>query len=170
MSWSFIISLAIFLVCIYICENSADEIAYLAASIAAFCGILTVILAPWPIQVLLLLLILLSNRRHYLPSESQEESHEPKKAQLMYRGATYKLTPSSQDVMTEVEVTGKYRGQVWTAHDLVNTTALQPTASSNRQGVSNTTQQSLVPSVQEQVVEQKKSKLLDAYKRIIHAH
>jgi membrane protein implicated in regulation of membrane protease activity len=170
MSWSFIISLAIFLVCVYICENSADEIVYLAASIAAFCAILTVILAPWPIQVVLLLLILLSNRRHFLPSESLEESQEPKKAQLIYRGAKYKLTPSSQDVMTEVEMTGKYRGQVWKAHDLVNTTTLQSTASPNRQAISITTQQSIAPSVQEQVVEQKKSKLLHAYKRIIHAH
>lgn len=170
MSWYFIISLAIFLICIYICENSADEIRYLAASIAALCCILTVVLAPWPIQVLLLLLILLSNRRHYLSSESQEESHEPKKAQLMYRGATYKLTSSSQDVMTEVEMTGKYRGQVWTAHDLVNTTALQPTASPHRQAISITTPQSIASSVPENVVEPKKSKLLRAYKRMIHSH
>lgn len=170
MSWYFIISLAIFLICVYICENSADEIRYLAASMAALCGILTIVLAPWPIQVVLLLLILLSNRRHFLPSESLEESHEQKKAQLIYRGAKYKLTPSSQDVMTEVEITGKYRGHVWKAHDLVNITALQPTTSPNRQAISITTQQSIAPSVQEKVVEQQKSKFLHGYKRMIHSH
>lgn len=169
MSWYFIISLAIFLICIYICENSADEIRYLAASIAALCCILTIVLAPWPIQMLLLLLIFLSNRRHFLPAESLEESHEQKKAQLMYRGAKYKLT-ASQDVMAEVEITGKYRGQVWKAHDLVNTSALQPTAIPNRQGVSITTQQSIAPSVSEKVVEQKKSKFFPGYKRMLHTH
>lgn len=169
MSWYFIISLAIFLICVYICENSADEIAYLTASMAALGGILTIVLAPWPIQVVLLLLILLSDRRHFLPSESIEESHEQKKAQLMYRGAKYELAPPTT-VMTEVEMTGKYRGQVWKAHDVVNTTALQPTANPNRQAVSITTQQSIAPSVPEKVVEQKKSKLLHGYKRMIHAH
>ena len=59
MSWSFTIPLVIALTVAYILKKSADEIAYLAVAILIVSVVLSLVLAPWPIQLLLLALVLL---------------------------------------------------------------------------------------------------------------
>ena len=112
MLWVFIISLAIVLVCAYICRNSSDEIATLATSILLLSLLLSLLCAPWPIQCLLLMLVLLSNRRYFVRSESIAESQDGKKIQLTYRGVKYEATTPPIEV-SQNKITGKYRGQVW---------------------------------------------------------
>lgn len=108
MSLSFIIPLIICLVGIYIFKNSADEIAYLAAAIALVSLLLSLILAPWPLQLLLLMSVLLSNRRHSVSSDLVDESQEDEKIKLADRGGNYELNSPTVEV-AEAEVKGKYR-------------------------------------------------------------
>lgn len=112
MLWVFIISLAIVLVCAYICRNSSDGIAALATSILLISLFLSLLCAPWPIQCLLLILVLLSNKRYFLPSESLAEAQDEKKIQLTYRGVKYEATTPPIETSPD-KITGKYRGQVW---------------------------------------------------------
>ncbi|HEY9835125.1 MAG TPA: DUF4278 domain-containing protein [Stenomitos sp.] len=112
MLWVFIISLAIVLVCAYICRNSSDGIAALATSVLLISLFLSLLCAPWPIQCLLLILVLLSNRRYFVPTESIAESQDDKKIQLTYRGAKYEAMTPPMEVSQDT-ITGKYRGQVW---------------------------------------------------------
>ncbi len=122
MSLFFIFSLATFLVAVYIfkvSKNSADEIAYLAASIALVSLVVSLVLAPWPVQLLLLVLVLLKTRQYLLLSEGIVESQEEEKTELSYRGANYEPTPPKVE-LTEAEITGKYRGQVWKSRNLVH--------------------------------------------------
>lgn len=112
MSLVFVISLTIVLICAYICKHSPDEIAELAASILLLSLMVSLVLAPWPLQFLLLILVVVSNKRQLLPSEHRTEPQAEKKIQLMYRGVKYEPTPASVEG-TNSENTGKYRGQVW---------------------------------------------------------
>ena len=110
MSLVFVVSLAILIISAYIFKHSADEISYLAAAISLVSLLISLVLAPWPIQLLLLILVLLSNRQQALPSDYLVEPQEEEKAKLTYRGVSYEPTPPPVDV-TEAEMTGKYRGQ-----------------------------------------------------------
>ncbi len=112
MLWVFIISLAIVLVCAYICRNSSEGIAALATSILLLSLFLSLLCAPWQIQCLLLILVLLSNRRYFLPPESLAEAQDDKKIQLTYRGVKYEATTPPIETSQD-KITGKYRGQVW---------------------------------------------------------
>lgn len=107
MSLVFVISLAIGIIAAYIFKHSADEISYLAAAIALVSLLISLVLAPWPIQLLLLILALLSNRQRALPSDYLVEPQEEEKTKLSYRGVSYKPTPPPVDV-TEAEIRGKY--------------------------------------------------------------
>lgn len=63
MPYVFIIPLAVAAGCIYIFKNAVDEIAYLAISISVFSMLLGLVLAPWPLQLLLVIALLLSYKR-----------------------------------------------------------------------------------------------------------
>ncbi len=126
MSLVFVVSLAILIISAYIFKHSADEISYLAAAISGVSLLISLVLAPWPIQLLLLILVLLSNRQQALPSDYLVEPQEEEKAKT-YRGVSYEPTPPPVDV-TEAEMTGKYRGQFWKTRNLVKTSEAQPSS------------------------------------------
>lgn len=113
MPWSFMITLGIAAAVTYILKNSADEIAYLAASILLVSLLVSLVIAPWQIQVLLLVLVLLSGRRVSQPSRQLIiESESDKKIKLSYRGVDYEPTTPPEEAK-EGEIVGKYRGQIW---------------------------------------------------------
>ncbi|HAG85100.1 MAG TPA: hypothetical protein DCL61_29115 [Cyanobacteria bacterium UBA12227] len=155
MSLFFMIPLSTFFVAVYIFKKSADEIAYISAAIALVSLLLTLLLAPWQIQLSLLILILFSNRRKPLSSESsfESESTTQEKVKLLYRGANYELNSPTPD-MIEDEITGKYRGQVWIAHDLVKSTVVQPTLNIKYRGVCVATQNSITSVVENTLVDE----------------
>jgi predicted membrane protein len=119
MSLTFLIPVAIFLIAGYIFKNSSDEISYLAAAISLISFFFSLVLAPWPIQLLLLVLIVFSGRGQSVPSEDVVESQEEEKIKLLYRGANYE-PPSPTSEVTEVEIKGKYRGQIWKNRQLLS--------------------------------------------------
>jgi hypothetical protein len=136
----FFISLATALVALYICKNSADEISYLAAAIVAASLLLTLIFAPWQLQILLLISVWFS-KRLFLPfprtqvelktsdipeSEVNEnlaiaQSQSLQVTKLAYRGVSYQ---SNSPALPEIKdkIIGKYRGQVCQTSQLENTT------------------------------------------------
>lgn len=63
MHLSFLIPLVTGLASSYIFLNSAEEMEYLAGSVALISMILTLIVAPWQFQLLVLVLVLTSTRR-----------------------------------------------------------------------------------------------------------
>lgn len=115
MSLVFVISLTIVPISVFVLKQSSDEISYLAASILWVSLLISLLFAPWQLQLLLLILVLLSNRRRFLPSEPLMETEDEKKTQLIYRGIKYQ--PTSPPIKaTKSEIIGKYRGQVWRVH------------------------------------------------------
>jgi hypothetical protein len=63
MSWNFIFPLAIAMGVTYILKKSSDEIAYLAVTILLVSLVVSLMIAPWQIQIALLAGVLLSNTR-----------------------------------------------------------------------------------------------------------
>lgn len=120
MSLCFIISLATCLVAAYIFKNSVEEIAYPAGAISLVGLLLSLVSAPWFLQVLLLILVWLIYRRYSLSSECVAEPRSEEKTKLHYRGVKYEPTSVTGEV-TEAEITGKYRGQVWKSRNLTPT-------------------------------------------------
>ncbi|HLO46828.1 MAG TPA: DUF4278 domain-containing protein [Kamptonema sp.] len=118
MTWLFISPLAIALVVTYLFKNSANEAAYLGGSIITVSLIVSLILAPWQVKILLVLILLLITSR-LLQSFQPLVDEESKTIKLIYRGTNYEVTPPTVD-LSEEEIVGKYRGQVWKAQKLKN--------------------------------------------------
>lgn len=152
MPFFFIVPLAIVLVAVYIFKNSADEIAYLAAAISLVGLILSLILAPWQIQVSLLMLVMLvTSKRLSLFFEPRAESEPDKNAKLIYRGVNYEHSAPTVEV-TEGAIAGKYRGQVWKSCNVEKTPDIQPNFDLKYRGVSVNCQKTLTPLIEETVV------------------
>lgn len=156
MPWSFIISLATFSVTAYILKNSSDEndISYLIGVIAVVSFVVTLVVAPLPLQCLLLALALFSNKRQFLSSETRIEfvPQPEETSKLVYRGANYKLPPPHVEI-SEGEIAGKYRGQVCRIHNPVKTFDSQPASPTKYRGASVGKQQALTVVVQKTAVE-----------------
>ncbi|MEW5856481.1 MAG: DUF4278 domain-containing protein [Cyanobacteriota bacterium] len=160
MSLFFLMPLAITLLAVYILQNSADEISYLAAAISLVGLFVSLVVAPWQIQILLLFLVLLGARRllqqcqpvveaQVEPQvEPRLDSQDDNKTQLSYRGVDYESTPSTGEV-AEVEVTGKYRGQVCKVRKSENISVSQPTSGLKYRGATVISQASPTPPVEE---------------------
>lgn len=168
MSLQFLMPMAIFLIAAYIFKNSSDEMAYLSACISLVSLVISLFLAPWPIQLLLLMLVLLSNRRKALPSNEWVESQTQEKSDLLYRGANYKASPAQQEGTT-IEITGKYRGRVWRSHDVVEVPMEQQPFNLKYRGVSVTNQKALVPVAKEPLKEGTNQSSESKAKTLLHA-
>jgi len=128
----FLMPLTTGLIAGYIFNRSADEMAYLTGVVTVVSFILSLVLAPWQIQLLILTLLIISTRKLLLQVEykmqtqnSQEEKpsapsigNEPNNSEAevandekagMYRGTPWK---SSQPKMSSPQTTFnlKYRG------------------------------------------------------------
>lgn len=69
MSYFFIIPIAVAVGCMCIFKKTANEMAYLAASVSGVSLVLGLVLAPWQIQLLLVITLLLSYKVLNLPIE-----------------------------------------------------------------------------------------------------
>ncbi len=59
----FLVPLSIFVITGYICNRCSDEVGYLAGLFAIISLIVSLILAPWEIQVLLLVVVLVTTKK-----------------------------------------------------------------------------------------------------------
>jgi membrane protein implicated in regulation of membrane protease activity len=115
MRWLFLIPIATGLISGYIAQKSDDEMAYLTGAFTIFSLLLSLILAPWQIQLLILLLVSLAVRQFWLKIESDITSepipknrasdriivNEEEKITCKYRGATYEHSVSTTEITTE---------------------------------------------------------------------
>jgi len=76
MALSFLIPLFTGLITGYIFKKSADEIAYFAGLIAVISLIISLVLAPWEIQLLLLIVVLITTQRLLQKNESKMKQQE----------------------------------------------------------------------------------------------
>ena len=117
MTWWFISPLAIALVVTYLFKNCSNEAAYLGGSIIVVNLIVSLILAPWQVKIFLVLLLILITSRILESIHPLDE--ESKTTKLFYRGANYEVNPPTVE-LSEEELVGKYRGQVWKTRKLKN--------------------------------------------------
>ena len=116
MTWLFIIPLVLALTLLYIFKNSADDIANLAFAVVIISLVLSLVFAPWQVQCLLLVMTLLASSKLLNSSSKALEIEEDKPVKLFYRGANYNSTPKTEITetdITEKDLVGVYRGQVW---------------------------------------------------------
>lgn len=173
MTFFFIIPLAVVMIAVYIYKVSADEIAYLAASISLVGLVLSLVLAPWQLKLVLLMLALLSSKQLWLPivklfsgkkpqslaisaelkniTQSLENETEISPSQLensadnlVYRGVNYQHTVPAVKV-SEAEITVKYRGQVCKVSHSEDPTVAQPNFELKYRGACVNQQKAIVP-------------------------
>jgi len=150
-SLSFIIPLTTVVVAVYFFKRSSDEIAYLAAIIAVVGLLLTLVLAPWQIQLLLLVVAAVYTKILWQTPPSVETTEEPEaenKTTLLYRGSNYEHETSNVEV-AEVEVERKYRGQVWKTNNFEEAKAIPQTFQITYRGGRVNCQKYVTPPVEE---------------------
>ncbi|BAZ42432.1 hypothetical protein NIES4101_84010 [Calothrix sp. NIES-4101] len=138
MAFAFLIPLVTGLFSGYIFKTSTDEIGYLAGVAAIISFIISLIIAPWEIQLFLLIVVLVSTHkllqqndyrmklqrdrtlvaeRSTINEISEISEITPIEAPCKYRGANYEPHDTLIEV-TEGEVLGKYRGSPWRSHQV----------------------------------------------------
>lgn len=117
MNFTFMIPLSIVLVATYFIKKSEDEIVYLCGIVVVIGLVLSLILAPWQIQLLLLIIAGISTLKLGKQNPTIEIESE-NKSSLQYRGSNYEHNQSNSDKVevVETDLAGKYRGQVWKNH------------------------------------------------------
>ena len=111
MSYLFLFPLFTAALAAYFWQQSSDEIAYLASAATVISLLLSLVLAPWQIQLLILLTVVIvvtflwqgREEQKNLPVPTPETAGEKK-----YRGATY-IEPTVAEAPVK-ERGGKYRG------------------------------------------------------------
>ena len=74
----FLIPLLTCIVAGYIFKYSADELAYLTGSVTLVCLILSLVLAPWQLQLFVLVIVTISTRRLLLLNDSRTQLEDKK--------------------------------------------------------------------------------------------
>jgi len=121
MGWIFLLP---FITCIasgYLCKKSADEMAYLTGTVAVVSLILTLILAPWQIQLLILGITIFGTKKLLLKNLSKSESNLI--TQTDRPPIEIPSISTENDVVAEVK--GMYRGAPWISSQ-AKTPAPQP--------------------------------------------
>lgn len=148
----FLIPLATGLVAGHISQKSADEISYLTGVFTFLSLLLSLILAPWQIQVVLLLVAIFSARKFWVKVTSPEQekiddldtrdrvatvSPNSNLNQVVrrYRGVNYETHHPSGN-FTEVDQTEKYRGQTCQVHQFKQTVKEFPKSALKYRGIS----------------------------------
>ncbi len=134
------------LVTAYIFKKSTDEIGQLIGIVAVISLVLSLVLAPWQIQLLLLIVVLVSTKKLLEQNEYKLKLEEKNQEKINYRnkheGIGSPIQPtknentrkyhngnnSAADVtpqVTEGEFSGRYRGLPWRIHEFTNTSQVQ---------------------------------------------
>lgn len=117
MNFTFMIPLSIVLIATYFLRKSEDEIVYLCGIVVIIGLVLSLILAPWQVQLFLLGVAAISTIKLGKQNQTLEIEVE-NKPPLLYRGSNYehKSSNSGNAEVSEVDLERKYRGQVWKNH------------------------------------------------------
>ncbi|MGF1542244.1 MAG: DUF4278 domain-containing protein [Pleurocapsa sp.] len=116
----FLIPLVTGITASYINKYSSDEIGYLMRTLAFFCFVLSLILAPWQVKLIILTVVLgsvyqiwLYRSEPELETEGQELSKsELKEVESKYRGVSYQANHSNLELPPKELIAVKYRGKL----------------------------------------------------------
>ena len=125
MHWIFLLP---FVTCIasgYLCKKSADEMAYLTGTAAVVSLILTLILAPWQIQLLILGITIFGTKKLLLKNLSKSESNLVNSSITQSDRPQVEIPSISTESDVAAEVKGMYRGAPWISSQ-TKTPAPQP--------------------------------------------
>jgi hypothetical protein len=113
MHWLFLLPLSTGVLSGYICQKAKDEIYYLTATIALISLLLSLIMAPWQLQLGILAVVLLIAGRFWQGRRTQQTqitTTAPETEQkYLYRGVSYSHEEALREAPSE-EITLKYRG------------------------------------------------------------
>lgn len=133
MRWLFLIPFSTSLIMGYIAQKSTDEITYLCGAMAAVTLFLSLVMAPWQVQLLILIvavviarqfwlkfernklldsensLVLTGDRKNNKQSTDATVNESEETVTRKYRGANYEVKIPKINV-TQIEREGKYRG------------------------------------------------------------
>lgn len=111
MSYLFLLPLLTATIAAYFWQRASDEIAYLTSAATVVSLVLSLILAPWQIQLLILLTVVVIVTVLWQGRENKESAPitlTETPVEKKYRGATY-IEPTGAEVPVK-EREGKYRG------------------------------------------------------------
>lgn len=111
--WSFLIPLLTALVAIYISHNSDTEISYLTGAVTVFSLILSLILAPWELQLLILVLVIAWSQKFWFKVEKGNISDSKQPPTKEANSLDSKEFSNSSVTDNEDSIVGKYRGISW---------------------------------------------------------
>ncbi len=118
MALSFLIPLFTGLITGYIFKKCADEIAYLAGLFAIVSLILSLVLAPWQVQLLLLIVVLIATKKLLLQNEYKLKVLEHNQEKL--NSADKNELVISQPKSADKKILAKYPGASYQASDFIN--------------------------------------------------
>ena len=113
MHWIFLLP---FMTCIasgYLCKKSADEMAYLTGTAAIVSLILTLVLAPWQIQLSILGITIFGTKKLLLKNLARSESNSLAQSITQSDRPQIAIPSISSDNDVVAEVKGMYRGAPW---------------------------------------------------------
>jgi membrane protein implicated in regulation of membrane protease activity len=111
--WFFLIPLLTALVAIYITHNSDTEISYLTGAVTVFSLILSLILAPWELQLLILMVVIVWSRQLWLKGEKKNVSETEKPEKKEANNLVSNESSNFSDKNNEDSLVRKYRGISW---------------------------------------------------------
>jgi Domain of unknown function (DUF4278) len=151
MRWLFLVPLITSLTTAYISQRTADEIAYLTGAFAVLSLSISLVMAPWQIQLSILVLGFIIARQLWrklefgsqLAGESEDRASDRAistanevegKTIRKYRGVSYETTSASSVPVIETE--GKYRGSPCKVHTYQQSNAAPPKVELKYRGAS----------------------------------
>lgn len=111
--WVFLIPLLTALVAIYITHNSDTEISYLTGAVTVFTLVLSLILAPWELQLLILLLVIAWSQKFWFKIDKGNVSESEKPQKREANSLVSDESSNSSVKENEDSIVGKYRGISW---------------------------------------------------------
>ncbi|ACK73347.1 conserved hypothetical protein [Gloeothece citriformis PCC 7424] len=131
MNLLFLIPFTTAVVSAYFFQKTSQDIAYLTGTICAVSLLITLLIAPWEIQLIIISLAIIiarTGREKLQEQENYTQSIEPndikitpqKKEVNKYRGINYNLAPKTVTI-TLGKIEGKYRGNPLPSHQLSQT-------------------------------------------------
>lgn len=111
--WFFLIPLLTALVAFYITHNSDTEISYLTGTITVFTLILSLILAPWELQLLILALVIAWSQKLWFKVQKENVSENEKPQKKEANKLISEESTNSSVTENEDSIVGKYRGISW---------------------------------------------------------
>ncbi len=128
----FLIPLSLGMIFSYIFRDTDEDIAYLTNIIILVNFAVSLIIAPWQVQLIILVILLITVRRFLLKNQQEitqegnvktevigEElsQNNQDKNTIKYRGVSYEIHSTEANI-TEGEIVGKYRGKELHSHKI----------------------------------------------------